>query len=89
MVFDLEWILSHDDRFRYMLLNRMQTDCDYYLGYGNRCDGRLWARNEKKQIDYMKAIWNSFSDDKKPKWLTYDQILDYEAQMVKTGPDIA
>ena len=27
------YIESHDEQFKYMLLNRLQTDCKYYLGY--------------------------------------------------------
>lgn len=27
-------ILQRDARFRYMLLARMQSDCEYYLDYG-------------------------------------------------------
>lgn len=27
---------------------------------------------------YMKALWNSFDENSKPEWLTYDKILDYE-----------
>lgn len=32
-MFDLEWILNQDERFRYQLLERMGMDCRYYLGY--------------------------------------------------------
>ena len=42
------------ERFNYMMLGRLQTDCDYYLGYGNRFAGHLWAGNEQNQIDKMK-----------------------------------
>ena len=28
-------ILQRDARFRYMLLARMQSDCEYYLNYGS------------------------------------------------------
>ena len=31
-----EEVLQHDKKFRYMLLSRMQSDCEYYLNYGNR-----------------------------------------------------
>ena len=27
-------ILNKDEKFRYMLLDRMRTDCEYYLGNG-------------------------------------------------------
>ena len=60
-MFDLAWILSQDERFRYQLLDRMGMDCRYYLGYGNRCAKFLWAGDEKLQIAYMKAIWDSFA----------------------------
>lgn len=88
-MFNLAWILSRDDSFRYQLLDRMRMDCAYYLGYGNRYANRLWAGNEKEQIAYMLAIWNSFSEDQKPEWLTYEQLLEYESQMIKTGVDMS
>lgn len=73
---------SKADRFNYMLLDRLRSDCDYYLGYGNRYAKRLWAGNEQEQIDKMKELYNSFTDDKKPEWLTYEQILEYEKLMI-------
>lgn len=83
---ELKQILEKDEKFRYQLLNRMKSDCDYYLGYGNRHSISLWAKNEKEQIAYMKAIWNSFSEDNKPEWLTYEQILEYEEKLC--GPEM-
>lgn len=44
-------ILQRDARFRYMLLARMQSDCEYYLDYGGRDPKRLWAGDEERQID--------------------------------------
>ena len=61
-----------DDRFRYMLLDRMRADCDYHL----------WAGNVTDQIGYMKALWESFPVDGKPEWLTMEQILNYEQEML-------
>ena len=87
-MFDLNWILNHDDCFRYQLLDRMRTDCDYYLSYGNRHANYLWAKEEKVQIAYMKAIWHSFPDGQKPEWLTYRQILEYEKQMAVQGDSV-
>ena len=71
------------ERFNYMMLGRLQSDCEYYLGYGNRCAKHLWAGDEKKQIEEMKRIYNSFTDDKKPEWLTWENILEYEKEMLK------
>lgn len=39
----VEEVMRRDKRFRYMLLARLQSDCEYYLGFGNRSTGRLWA----------------------------------------------
>lgn len=75
----LEDILKNDESFRYQLLDRMRTDCNYYLGYGHRNEGNLWCENAAEQIKYMKAIWNSL--DKKPEWLTMKQIKEYEKEM--------
>lgn len=41
-----EEVLQHDKKFRYMLLSRMQSDCEYYLNYGNRNPKRLWAGDD-------------------------------------------
>lgn len=76
-----EWLLKQDERFRYQLLNRMQTDCNYYLSYGYGSANGLWAKNERDQIYYMKLLWNSFPSDKKPEWLTWEQVLEYEKKM--------
>jgi len=75
-------IFKADEKFRYQLLNRMQGDCDYYLGNGNRSRNALWAENEKEQIEVMKKLWNSFADDEKPEWLSWEGILNYESKMV-------
>lgn len=82
-------ILNNDESFRYQLLGRMQSDCKYYLGNEgkSRHPKHLWAGNEKDQIEYMKAIWESFAENKKPEWLTYEEILEYEKQMVAQKKD--
>lgn len=71
------------ERFNYMMLGRLQADCDYYLGNGNRHKKHLWADDEAKQIEEMKKLYNSFTNDKKPEWITMNQILEYENQMLQ------
>lgn len=71
------------DSFKYMLLDRMKQDCNYYLGNGNRLKKYLWANDEKEHIENMKALWNSFPDEEKPEWLTMEQIETYEKEMLK------
>lgn len=56
-------------------------DCDYYLGYGNRNAMQLWACDEKKQIENMKDIWNTFPEEDKPEWLTWEELNDYARKM--------
>lgn len=70
-----------EKRFQYQMLDRLRSDCDYYLGYGNRNPKRLWADNEKDHIEEMKRIWLSFSEDEKPEWLPWEKILQYEKDM--------
>lgn len=86
---DMEVITTGDEdepteaeRFNYMMLSRLESDCKYYLGNGNRYSKHLWAGDEKKQIEEMKKIYNSFTDDKKPEWLTWNQILEYERELI-------
>ena len=70
-----------DKRFQYQMLDRYRCDCDYYLGYGNRNPDILPSKDEKEHIESMKRMWLSFPDGEKPKWLTWNQILEYEKAM--------
>jgi hypothetical protein len=76
-------ILNKADEFTYMMLGRLKSDCEYFLGCGNRCEGHLWAKNANDQIIEMKKLYDSLSADKKPEWLTYEKILEYEKEMIK------
>ena len=82
---DLNTILERDKSFRYQLLDRMRSDCDFYLGHGRFGGNHLWAGTVEEQIEHMKAIWNSFSEEKgegKPEWLTWEKIEWYEQEML-------
>ena len=72
-------MIMADDRFNYMLLDRLRCDCEYYLGYGGRYAGQLWAHDEQKQIDKMRELYDLLPE--KPEWLTREQIDIYAAQM--------
>ena len=74
--------IEDENEFSYMMLDRMRSDCDYYLGYGNRNKKNLCYYDEQQHIDEMKKLWNVFPDNKKPEWLTYEEILQYEKDMV-------
>lgn len=45
-----------DVRFFYMILGRMQMDCNYFLGYGQRNPRVLWAGSVSRQIDLICII---------------------------------
>lgn len=57
-------VLQHDNKFQYMLLNRLQSDC--YAA------GKLWAGSPTEQIKYMVAIWGNLRV--KPEWLTRKEL---------------
>ena len=71
--------LNGDDRFRYMMLNRMQSDCDYYLYTGANQPNFLWAGDAALQIAIMRALWHSLPVT--PEWLTLEQLNDYAKQL--------
>ena len=72
---------KYEARFRYMMLDRLRQDCEYYLGYGNRNPDNLWAGDVTSQIENMKALWDTFSKENSPEWLTWDDILEFERKM--------
>ena len=72
---------KHGLKYRYMLLSRMQMDCDYYLGNGHRSSKYLWALDETQHITAMRMLWDAFPADMKPEWLTKEQLEDYAKQM--------
>lgn len=81
----VEEIVNRDKTFRYMLLSRLQSDCDYYLHYGGRHPKVLWAGDETRQIEFMTRLHDSFDADEKPEWLTMEQIRNYAVEMLGTG----
>lgn len=74
--------LYESDKFRYMMLDRMQCDCLYFLGFGDRNKKCLWVNNVNEHIKVMVALWMSFTWDKKPQWITLEDINNYRRQML-------
>jgi hypothetical protein len=70
-----------DYEYDYRLLSRLVSDCEYYLGNGNRSEKHLWAGSVDAQIKKMKELWNGFPKVGKPKWCKMKDILDYEKKM--------
>lgn len=71
--------------FNYMLLARLQNDCEYYLHYGHRNNKSLWAKDERKHIEDMKRLYTSL--DIKPLWINMNDIVIYEIKMIERKPN--
>lgn len=69
----------NEPRFLYEMLSRLELDCKYFLGNGNGVEKNLWALTVDNQISAMKEIYNKLKE--KPKWLSLEQINNYEKQM--------
>ena len=67
--------------FEYMMLSRMQSDCNYFLGYGGRSTYALHGQTVDEHISGMKEIWIKLPEDGKPEWLPWEQIQEYEMAM--------
>lgn len=80
---DLKELLNGDETFRYLMLGRLQSDCEYSLAYWNRKTDRLWTHSCDKQIKAMIALYNSFDEDEKPIWCTLNDIKSYKDEMFK------
>lgn len=77
----IDYNLEYDDPiFNYQMLDRFKSDCDYYLGNGNRNKEHLWAKDEQTQIDIMRALYEKVPEP--PEWLSKEQIDSYEQRMV-------
>ena len=63
----------------YQLLDRLRTDCEYFLGEGQRAEKHLWAGNVREQILKMRELYNALPD--KPEWLTEADIDSYAKSM--------
>lgn len=71
-------------KFQYMMLNRLQSDCEYFLGWGKGHPKHLWADNIPDHIAEMKRLWNELKI--KPEWLSYEDIINYEQKMLDYNP---
>lgn len=66
-----------EKQFEYMMLSRLQTDCETHLSKVRRLD----EKRRKEIIKDMKELWNVFTYNEKPNWITWEKILEYEKKM--------
>ena len=83
----IDELVKQPNKFKYQMLDRLKSDCEYFLGNGNRNEKDLWADSVEEQIAIMKALWNSLEE--KPEWLSMEDIENYEKEMADTtkGPE--
>ena len=70
---------TNSQKYYYMLLDRLRSDCEYFLHNGNGYEKHLWAGNIDDQISKMKEIYNILKV--KPEWLTMNDINLYYKKM--------
>ena len=70
---------QRDYSFEYQLLDRLRTDCEYFLGAGGRNEKHLWAGNVCEQIAKMRELYDMLPE--KPEWLTMETIDSYAESM--------
>lgn len=63
----------------YMLLDRCRTDCEYFLGYGNRNENVIWGGSVPRHMEKMKELYCLLPV--KPDWITMRRITEYEKLM--------
>lgn len=68
-------------KFEYMLLDRYRMDVLYFLGNGNRNERQLYQENIDEHILKMKELYHIFPLDRKPEWLSLEDIEQFERQM--------
>ncbi len=75
--------ISEEQRFKYMMLGRLKSDCNAHLyPYNNST-----ITDINGHIAYMKKLWNELKI--KPEWLSFEQIEQYERQMLETHKEDA
>lgn len=68
-----------DNKFNYMLLGRLQSDIEYFLGYGNRCEKHLYYGEIKLHFQEMINLWKILPE--KPVWFRAVDFINYKKQL--------
>lgn len=75
-------LITHDDKFKYMMLGRLKSDCEYFLGFGARSLKHLYMNTVEQHIFIMRGLHHNLKV--KPEWLTLEQIKNYEIKMLES-----
>lgn len=71
--------VPYNFEFEYRQLSRLKSDCEYFLGAGQRHGKHLSEGGIEAQIAKMRELYDAVPD--KPEWLTAEDIDRYEAEM--------
>lgn len=71
--------MQNDYTFEYALLDRLKSDCEYFIGPGNRHEKDLWAGDVITQIKKMIELYEVLPT--KPEWLKQHEIETYRYVM--------
>ena len=72
-------VVPRNFEFEYRRLSALKSDCEYFLGAGDRAQKHLSEGGIEAQIAKMRELYALLPD--KPEWLTAEDIDRYEAQM--------
>lgn len=75
-------------QFNYMMLSRLQMDCNAFLGTGNsrNNNNHLWGLNIQDHIKEMFKQWDIIKD--KPEWISLKDINNYKKDMLNLKNEV-
>lgn len=81
---DLSVILRDGKVFCFHFLRRLDTDCYYFLNYGNADEKVLWTGDINSQVDLMEDIFNAMSSEREfREFFSLEEIRAYRGKMLE------
>lgn len=69
-----------DRSFCYEMLDRLRSDCEYFLSIGS--ERVLWAKEIEEHICIMQDLYNIFFKWEKPEWISLEEIKNLRDKMI-------
>ncbi len=69
-----------DRSFCYGMLDRLRSDCEYFLSIGS--ERVLWAKEIEEHICIMQDLYNIFFKWEKPEWISLEEIKNLRDKMI-------
>ena len=64
------------------MLSRLQSQCEFFLNWGNQRLSILTNSDINEHINEMITYYNLCNP--KPEWLKYSEIMEYKAMMMRS-----